>query len=283
LDYLAHLDDPGVLERARSHVDEFRGAMVFPYPVVELLPSGRRRAVTAVVQHPEFGECICKLFYPSARRFQLRELRARTDFAALPEMPALLESGDSWLLSQRYTDSRAHVRRRLPGGRLVQLTPDTSLALAALAGALNEKGAFLLDLSPFNLLSDPQYGLKVLDWEFLQDHQGEIPPVAESPTVLGPVRDLVGVDVPIGVSTHGESARTAFDPVVTGLPPALLWAWPPRVVVLAAEAGMVLGWCYSALRVAARTVLRGSGANAKRRVRLVLKRVNEHRTSGARR
>lgn len=282
LDYLAHVGDPGALVRVRVAIDEIAAQMVFPFPVIEEVVSLRRRAVTAVVEHPVFGACMCKLFYPSAHRFRDRELRARIDFAFLPEMPTLLAAGDNWLLTQRYTDTGEHVRRRLPRSRQIQLTPDSSLALAGMVRALNEKGAFLLDVSPFNLLSDPEYGLKVLDWEFLQDYPDEIPPVVDSPTVLGHPNGLPGVDVPLGVSTQGESARPAFHPVVTGVPRRLLLNWPGRLPYAVVEVGLLLGWLYMGLRAIARDTLRGGGRHARTArtgLRRFLVRVGDRRQS----
>jgi hypothetical protein len=238
-DYLCLLQDGGVLARMESRVERIRAQMVFPFPVVELLPSRRRRAVIAVVQHPEHGECVCKLFYPGADRFRLRELRARTEFAALPEIPTLLEAGPNWLLTPRYNDTRAHVRRQMPRVRRVQLRPSASLALARMARVLHEHGTFLLDLTPQNLLSDRREGLKVLDWEFLQDFPGPKPDLARSPTVLGHAAGLAGVDTPLGVSSNGESSVTVFHPTVTGTPPSLLLRARSGRPALLMEPGML--------------------------------------------
>ena len=277
LDYLAVLDDPAVVGRARQRIDGLRAEMVFPYPVVELLPSNRRRAVTAVVAHPEFGECVCKLFYPSARRFLVRELRARTEFADQPEVPALLGSGPNWLLSPRFSDTGAHVRRPLPGTPHVQLTPRTSRSLARLARVLHERGSYVLDLTPLNLLTDRREGLKVIDWEFLQEFPGDRPPLTASPTVLGSAEGLPGVDTPLGVSSSGRAVVTVFSPQVTGLPPRLLLtgARPAVPTSLVAEAGMVAAallrttWT-SARR--ARSTARGSARRAARAVVASLER-----------
>ena len=192
LDYLALLDDPGIVTRLRRRIAEIHEQMAFPYPLVEVLPSLQRRAVTAVVRHPEHGECVCKLFYPGSSRFLERELRARTEFAGLPEAPALLESGPNYLLTPRYRDTGGHIRRTLPGMRHVQLTPRTSAAMGRLVRDLHERGAFLLDLSTQNLLTDEVDGLKVIDWEFLQDFSGDRPPIDRSPTILGAGRWRAG-------------------------------------------------------------------------------------------
>lgn len=279
LDYLSVLGDPDVLARCRQRIDHIREAMTFPYPVVELLPSHRRRAVTAVVAHPEFGECVCKLFYPSATRFMARELRARTDFAALPEVPALLAHGENWILSPRYADTGAHVRRRLPGVQHVQLTPRASLALARLARSLHDKGAFLLDLSSANLISDPASGLKVIDWEFLQDFPGNAPPLTESPTVLGHAAGMAGVDTPLGVSSMGTSAITVFNPMVSGVPARLLLggAGPIGSIAAVAEPGLLAAWLRRGLRSGVRDALRYSEGVARRRVRGVLAAVERRR------
>jgi hypothetical protein len=239
LDYLALLQDDQVLACVEERIARIRAEMVFPFPVVEILPSRRRRAVIAVVRHPVHGECVCKLFYPGADRFRRRELRARTEFAALPEVPTLLEAGPNWLLTTRYIDTRAHVRRQMPRVRRVQLKPSASLALARMARVLHDHGTFLLDLTPQNLLSDRTEGLKVLDWEFLQDFPGDKPDLARSPTVLGHAVGLAGVDTPLGVSSRGESAVTVFHPTVTGTAPGLLLRVRPGRQALLMEPGML--------------------------------------------
>ncbi len=250
LDYLDALDSPGLLAGIRERIADLRAAAAFPYPVVQLLPSGRRRAVTAVVEHPELGECVCKVFHPSAHRFLERELRARTEFADLPEVPTLLEAGSNWLLSPRYTDTRAHVRRALPDGPHEQLTPATSRALARLARTVHERGSYLLDLTPLNLVSDAVEGLKVIDWEFLQEFPGERPALAGSPTVLGRHDRSPDVDTPLGVSSYGGAVLTVFSPRVTGVPSRLLLSRPARAVTLLAEPGMVLAWLLLVVRTA---------------------------------
>jgi hypothetical protein len=265
LDYLELLDDPALVERLRRRISDLRADMVFPYPVVELLPSMRRRAVTAVVAHPEFGESVCKLFYPSARRFLLRELRARTDFAAVPEVPALLETGGNWLLSPRYQDTGAHLRRQLPGSPHAQLTPSASRALARLARELHGRNAYLLDLTPLNLVSDASEGLKVLDWEFLQDFPGARPPLTASPTVLGRADGFPDVDTPLGVSAQGHSVVTALSPMLTGVPASVLLAGSGPAIALAAEPGMVAAF----LLRGARTAVKRARSTSRRTVRQI--------------
>jgi hypothetical protein len=269
LDYLALLDDPGIVTRMQRRIADIRAGMVFPYPLVEVLPSLQRRAVTAVVRHPEHGECVCKLFYPHSDRFLARELRARTEFADLPETPALLESGANYLLTPRYTDTQGHVRRTLPGLRHVQLTPTTSAALARLARDLHERDVFLLDLSTQNLLTDPVEGLKVLDWEFLQEYSGPRPAsAAGSPTVLGRTGEP-GVDLPVGASTS-EGRGTLFRPLYTGLPRGVLLRAPGRALVFLAEPGMIGLYGARLLRRTAQGAAHHARSTAKRAVRVTL-------------
>jgi hypothetical protein len=235
--------------RLERRIGDIQQAMVMPYPLVEVLRSLQRRAVTAVVRHPEHGEVVCKLFYPSSKRYLERERRAMTEFADLPETPELLEAGDDYLLIRRYTDSGRHVRRRLPGLRHVQLVPSVSAALARLARDLHERGAYLLDLSSQNLLTDPDEGLKVLDWEFLQSYRTTPPRLAQSPTVLGRAPGEPEADLPVGVSSS-DGRGAVFRPLFTGVPRAVLLLLPPRLLPFVAEPGM---W----LLYGARSVRRG--------------------------
>ena len=270
LDYLALLGDPGVVTRMQRRIADIRAAMALPYPLVEILPSLQRRAVTAVVRHPEHGECVCKLFYPHSSRFLARELRARTELGDLPETPALLESGTNYLLTPRYTDTRGHVRRTLPGLRHVQLTSKASAAVARLARDLHERNLFLLDLSTQNLLTDPVDGLKVLDWEFLQDYSGSKPAsAAVSPTVLGRSDDMPGADHPVGASTS-EGRGTLFRPLYTGVPRRVLLHSPARVLVVLAEPGMIALYGARFLRRTAQGAVHYARSTAKRAVRATL-------------
>jgi hypothetical protein len=275
LDYLGLLHDAGVLPRVQDRIERIRAEMIFPFPVVETLPSRRRRAVTAVVRHPVHGESVCKVFYPSARRFMERELRSRTEFAALPEVPTLLDAGDNWLLMPRYTDTGAHVRRRLPTGPRAQLTPRAARALARMARSLHQQGAFLLDLTPQNLMTDPEEGLKVLDWEFLQDLPPGSPAArrgpAASPTVLGRVGDLPDVDVPLGIH------RTVFDPVVTGIPAGLLVRAPWRLLTPLMEPGMLVAFWLMVARERASGAVRALRPTARRVVLWTLTRLEKSR------
>jgi hypothetical protein len=271
LDYLGLLHDPGILARVRDRIERIRAEMIFPFPVVETLPSYRRRAVTAIVEHPVHGECVCKVFYPTARRFMERELRARTEFAALPEVPTLLDAGENWLVMPRYSDTAEHVRRRLPGRR-TQLTPSAVRALVRLARALHERGAFLLDLTPQNLMTDPEEGLKVLDWEFLQD----LPPadrrrLVDSPTVHGRVAGLPDVDVPLG--RH----RTVFHATVTGVPAGLLVRAPWRILVPLMEPGMLAVCWLQVARARVAAAVTGLRPTARRAARWALIRLGSRR------
>jgi hypothetical protein len=269
MDYLAVLEDPGLAARLEHRIEGIQRAMSVPYPLVEVLPSLQRRAVTAVVRHPEHGECVCKLFYPSSRRYLARELRAMTEFADLPETPTLLESGDNYLLTRRYTDTGRHVRRTLPGLRHVQLVPSASAALARLARTLHDRGAYLLDLSSQNLLTDPVEGLKVLDWEFLQSYQAAKPRLTRSPTVLGRAPSEPGADLPVGVSSS-TGGGVAFRPLFTGLPKVVLLHVPAWALPLIAEPGMLLLYGARSLRRVARQLPRIGRSRGKRLIKAAL-------------
>jgi hypothetical protein len=231
LDYLEALDDPGVESRVRQRAQRLLEAWGFPYPVIRLLPGEVGRARVAVVQHPIHGPSVCKVFRPGAARFLERELRARKDLGDLPEVPTLLESGPSWLLSPLYGDDRSHVRRRLPGSGGAQLVPGASRALARFAVTLHERGLFLLDLSTDDLLCDPTTGLKVLDFELLQEYAEPVVDPVRSYSFRGLPDGVQGYDEPVPDDRAGPPGRAGaptgpratFHPAVTGSSvPALL-------------------------------------------------------------
>jgi hypothetical protein len=129
-----------------------------------------------------------------------------------------------------------------------------------MARTLHEHGAFLLDLSPQNLVTDPEHGLKVLDWEFLQDlpqGAGRLGP-ASSPTVLGRVTDVPDADAPL------RGNRTVFHPAVSGAPAGLLLRAPWKALVLLMEPGLLAVLCVH--------VVRSKKADATRALRRVARR-----------
>jgi hypothetical protein len=216
LDYLQVLADPDLEAHLRALAGHLVEACTFPYPVLRVLPAQARRAQVAVVDHPELGLSVCKVFRPGAARFFEREVLGRTDLGDLPEMPELLEKGDRWFLTPLYDDDERHVRRHLPGSRDVQLTPEAARSLARFAVALHERGLFLLDLSTQNLVSDPSAGLKVLDLEFLQEYAEPVADPLDSYTFRGVPDTATGYDLPQRTRLVQGSGNSAFHPAVTG-------------------------------------------------------------------
>lgn len=241
LDYLEALGGPDVEVRLRPLVQRLVESCTFPFPVVRSLPGHGRRAQVAVVDHPIHGHSVCKLFRPGATRFFERELRARKDLCDLAEVPDLLESGERWLLTTLYGDDLSHIRRCLPGKKSAQLTRDASRALARFALALHERGLFLLDLSTRNVVTDPTTGLKILDFEFLQEYRESVLEARDSYTFRGVPAGARGYDVPDGTRPKKRVGGSAFRPAATGSSVESLLL-PHRFLDARRRALVQLGW-----------------------------------------
>jgi hypothetical protein len=140
--------------------------------------------------------------------------------------------------------------------------------MARMVRDLHERGAYLLDLSTQNLMTDEVDGLKVIDWEFLQDFGGDRPPVHRSPSVLGRADGAARADGPVGLAGGSSGGRvTLFRPLYTGVPRALLVHLPGRVVPVLAEPGMVLLYVARLLRGAVLL----AGTRARRGVKMSVK------------
>jgi hypothetical protein len=245
MDYLEILDDPAVRSRLLVRLGELSEACAPPFPLVRMLApeSPGFRARVALVDHPVHGRCVCKIFRPGAERYFRRELAARIALADLPEVPALLEHGPNWLLTPVYADDATHIRRRLPNvAGVSQLRPDASRALARFGRALHERGMFILDLSPHNLMTDPDAGLTVLDLEFVQAYAGPTPPLRDCYTFRGVPRELRSPDddVPDLVLTKGVG-NSVFHPAVAGARVGTLLR-PARRGDALRMAAVQLGW-----------------------------------------
>lgn len=189
------------------------------------------------------GPSVCKIFRPGAARYFQRELRARIDLADLPEVPELLDHGPNWLLTPLYHCDGSHVRRRLPNvPGISQLRPDAGRRLARFARDLHERGMFILDLSPHNLMSDPHAGLKVMDLEFAQPYAWPPPPLRDCYTFRGVPRHLRAPDddVPDLVLTTGVG-NSVFHPAVAGARVDTLLRPPRRVDTLRMSLAQI-GW-----------------------------------------
>ena len=220
LDYLEVLGDLSVQSRLLVRLDELGAACAVPFPLLRMLgaESPGFRARVALVDHPVHGPSVCKIFRPGAARYFQRELRARIELADLPEVPELLDHGPNWLLTPLYDCDGSHVRRRLPNVTgISQLRPDVGRALARFARDLHERGMFVLDLSPQNLMSDPRAGLKVLDLEFALPYAGPPPPLRDCYTFRGVPRELRSPDdeFPDLALTKGVG-NSVFHPAVAG-------------------------------------------------------------------
>jgi hypothetical protein len=225
LDYLDILDDPPLVARVGDAAAKLAEMCAFPFPVVRFLAPNApaRRARVALVDHPVHGHCVCKVYRPGAIRFFERELRARTELSDLPEVPALLDKGDNWLISPFYKDDGNQILRSMPFmdafRNEVQLKPEVTRALARFAKDLHERGLFVLDLTTENLFSDPVAGLKIIDLEFLQEYQGPVPALSASYTFRGiPSRFAPLYDEPQEVPLTDTVGNQVFHPAVCGLP-----------------------------------------------------------------
>jgi hypothetical protein len=231
---LEMVDDPTLETRLQAKVAELAAACTIPFPVIEMLgaDSPGYRARVALVDHLEHGRSVCKIFRPGAMDYFRRELHARTVLADQPLAPQVLEHGPNWLLTPEYSDDGAHRLRPLPGvAEMYQLRPSATRALARFARTMHDRGLFMLDLSPQNLMSDPAAGLKVIDLEFARPYAdfSYPPPSAEKEawSFRGVPRTLAtGNDLPSLALTKGVG-NSVFHPAVAGLPVGRLLA-PPR-------------------------------------------------------
>lgn len=222
LDYIKTLGDEDLKAQLHSSARKLVETCAVPFPVVRFLEPNApaRRARVVLVQHPVYGPAVCKIFRPGAARFFQRELRARMELRDLPEVPDLLQHGGNWLLTPFYPDDERHVLRRLPSvHNAVQLRSEAARVLARFARTLHARGAFMLDLSTNNLLSDPATGLKVLDLEFLQEYAEPPPCLLDSYTVRGlPPAARNAYDEPqVAPLTARVAGNSVFHPAFAGL------------------------------------------------------------------
>ncbi|MBV9527500.1 MAG: serine/threonine protein kinase [Sphingomonas sp.] len=218
LECLEALDRPGLIAEVTKEVAAIERKLQLPWPVVRELSVSGRRARVLLVDHPVHGEVVAKVFRPGASRFFDRELQARQELSGLPCVPELIDHGDNWLLTPYYSNTGAHVLRPLPNCGQVQLTFDAMAALTPFVRALRERNYFLLDLATHNLITDPDAGLLMLDFEFLQRYPVPTPPLEDDYTILG-LALHPGCDAPVYSTPARWVRNSVFHRAVCGLSP----------------------------------------------------------------
>ena len=150
-----------------------------PFPAKARLDGLCRRAKVEVIQY-KGKAAICKTFRPNALRFLERELLARTLAPDSDLIPAILEAGADYFV----TDLFEHDKRQLSSLRPLfsknKFIPVWAIVKCReLIRHFRSKGYELIDFTPKNLLFDKTAGLKCIDFEFLQKSGA-------------PTKDLVG-------------------------------------------------------------------------------------------
>ena len=161
LDMLDVLNDPALRDRVLERVETLGDVCAIPFPVIRMLgaDSPGYRARVALVEHPEHGRSVCKIFRPGAMEF-FQPGAGRPQPAGRPAADAAAPGARAELAAH----PRVHRRRRPPPAPpaghpgMDQLRPGRARALADFARALHDRGLFMLDLSPQNLISDPWPG-----------------------------------------------------------------------------------------------------------------------------
>lgn len=244
LETLRVIGRSGLDEEVTRQIGAIERDVELPWPVIRSLSSKGRRARVMLVDHPQHGRVVAKIFRPGAIRYFERELMARRDLHGVGGVPALIDHGKNWLLTPLYSDTKAHVLRNLPGSRQVQLTREAVLALTALVDALRSRHYFLLDLSTHNLVTDSAAGLLVIDFEFLQKYSAALPPPEDDYSVTGIAPDA-DYDVPVYEKAnqwHLGVRSSVFHPAICGLPARQLFGAPDRTGLRVKMAALQAWW-----------------------------------------
>ncbi len=150
------------LESIRKKLDYARTFTHIPYAEQKVFAGHSRRAKVALVKSDTM-EGVVKIYRPGRERFLHRELLARELGKELPETVPVLDHGESWFLMPNYKDTLN--RKRLLPLKVIKRTREIILHY-------RKKGYELIDFKPKNLILDADDGLKIIDFEFMQQGSG---------------------------------------------------------------------------------------------------------------
>ncbi|WP_280545719.1 hypothetical protein [Halomonas sp. 11-S5] len=243
-----------VVECAEALQKEFH----CPYPVLADLSGNARRAKVELIDF--HGQpAICKTFRRGRERFLAREVEARHLASDLEEVSRLLEVGPNHLVFERYENAMAEISAWRPMLHRYPVLPLWVVQrLQEVIRHYRRLGYECVDLKPGNLLFDPDKGLKVIDFEFLQEGGRCTDQLRGNLAWFAPQEDFRG-DLPVLRQPRDLYYRRWFRH--TALPLFFcLHAFPRPVLVVVRVA--TLGY-FSVLNVC-RAVLQGRGSHSPR-------------------
>lgn len=202
---------PGEIGAIVAQLDALAECRRRPSEDAELINTTMRRAV--VWRTSVAGQAaITKTFRPGARAHLERERSAHRLLVDRHEPPELLGNEGPSIVRTMIDHE--------PPDPWRPLSMDLIDQLVRFAEVLNERGLVLLDLSPGNAIADRTGRLRVIDFEFLFEHQPQHRRVGSSPTVRG-VGSGWALDSPLFASRDGRSTARAFSFAATGMPRAV--------------------------------------------------------------
>lgn len=167
IDYLKLLN-PESLPYVEQEAKRKSAAFSTPFKVIQDFSKHARRAKVELIDY-HGKKAICKTFKEGRKHYLQREVVAREIGKELSEISDILEVGDNYIVMEYYDDSIDRISTLRP-----LLHGNGYLPIWAIEKMKNiilhyrSRGYECVDFNPHNVLFDPQNGLKVIDFEFLQ-------------------------------------------------------------------------------------------------------------------
>jgi hypothetical protein len=138
-----------------------------PYPILELFPGNRRRALVGRVWI-NGNDAVIKLFRTGQEGFLKREVSARQAALRLPVVAELIETGPNYIIMPYFfDDAKLRFWKTMPCGHLI-LRPYVVKTVIDTICFYRSQEIECIDLKPDSFRIDPFKGIKLVDCEFFQ-------------------------------------------------------------------------------------------------------------------
>jgi hypothetical protein len=167
-DYLK-LINPECLPYVEQEARRKSVAFSTPFKVIEDLSKHARRAKVELIEF-HGRKAICKTFKEGREHYLQREVVAREVGKGLSEISDILEVGDNYIVMEFYDDSIDRISTLRPLLHDNGYLPIWAIErMKSIILHYRSRGYECVDFNPHNVLFDPKNGLKVIDFEFLQE------------------------------------------------------------------------------------------------------------------